>query len=363
MHLKTPLFPQNRSLISLFLLFCTLPLALLGKEFETFYGTVTVEEPVLIELIESPAIQRLKWIHQYGVSYYTTHHEEYTRYAHSMGVFTILRLKGASIQEQIAGLLHDVSHTIFSHVGDWIFAQKYKEEDYQSSIHLPYLQESGLEAILDKHGFKAANILPWEEFFPALEQASPNLSADRIDYNIQGAFYQDFITHQEALEILGDLVFVEGKWVSTKKELMQKLTRYSLFMTQDCWGSPTNYLSSLWLADAILRAVEIGCLTMKEVHYSTDQIVWDRLMNNPDPWIQQKMQMVLQTRQLYTLVEPQEADLIIKPKFRGIDPWIESGGMPMRLTSLNSKLAEEFKEVREVMERGWAIKLKKRQIS
>jgi hypothetical protein len=44
---------------------------------------------------------------------------------------------------------------------------------------------------------------------------------------------------------------------------------------------------------------------MKEVHYSIDQTVWDKLMNSPDPLIQQKMQMVLQTSQLYTLVEPQ----------------------------------------------------------
>ena len=112
----------------------------------TFYGVLEVEEPVLLELIDSQAFQRLKSIHQYGVSYYTTHREEYTRYDHSLGVFAILRLKNASLEEQIAGLLHDVSHTVFSHVGDWIF----QENEYQDLIHSDFLERYGLGDILRK---------------------------------------------------------------------------------------------------------------------------------------------------------------------------------------------------------------------
>jgi hypothetical protein len=62
------------------LIFCfMIPLSLFGKQIETFYGAIEVDEPVLLELIESPAFQRLKLIHQYGVAYYTTHREEYKR--------------------------------------------------------------------------------------------------------------------------------------------------------------------------------------------------------------------------------------------------------------------------------------------
>ena len=60
--------------------FVCLSLELFSERIETFYGEVEVEEPVLIELIHSPAVQRLKSIHQYGVAYYTTHHEEYNRF-------------------------------------------------------------------------------------------------------------------------------------------------------------------------------------------------------------------------------------------------------------------------------------------
>lgn len=346
--------------VKLLTLFCVFQLCLFAKPIETFYGTIEVEEPVLIELIESPSFQRLKFIHQYGIAYYTTHNEEYSRYAHSLGVFTILRKKGASLEEQIAGLLHDVSHTVFSHVGEWIFNKEYQDgKGYQDSIHLTYLNESGLTEILGKHGFAAERLLPEEEFFPMLEQKKPNLSADRIDYNIQGAYYQNFITYDEALEILTDLTFKEGKWVSSKKELMEKLVRFTIFMSQDCFGSATNWLSSRWLADAILRAIEVGCLTIKEIHHSTDQVVWDRLIECKDPIIAEKMKMVLDTNNLYSLVTPDQADMIVIGRFLASDPWINQDGKITRLTSIDNSLKEEFLTVKERMQKGWAIKLKK----
>src|SRR5579872_6615413 len=117
------------------LLIILFALELWGETIDTFYGSIEVEEPVLLELIHSPSFQRLKSIHQYGVAYYTTHREEYNRFDHSLGVFAILRAKGAPLDEQIAGLLHDISHTAFSHVGDWVFGKEYQEDDYQSIIY------------------------------------------------------------------------------------------------------------------------------------------------------------------------------------------------------------------------------------
>lgn len=341
------------------LIVCFWQLILCAKPYDTFYGSIDVQEPVLIELIESAPFQRLKHIHQYGVSYYTTHREEYTRYAHSMGVFVILRKHGASLKEQIAGLLHDVSHTVFSHVGDWIFAREYQEIDYQNSIHQTYLERTSLGKILAGHGYCAEELLPTEDRFPALEQKRPNLSADRIDYNIQGAYFQNFISKQEALEIVDDLAYVNGNWVATKEDLMAKLVRFSLFMTQDCWSSPRNYVASRWLADAILRLVDMGCLSMNDIHYGTDQVVWEKLNSCTDATVCQLMQQVVQADEFFQLASPEESDWIVKSKFRAIDPWILKEGKLVRLTSIDAKLCAEYETVKETIARGWPIQVKK----
>lgn len=187
----------------------------------TFYGEIDVEEPLILELIGAPAFQRLKAIHQYGIAYYTTHPEEYNRFDHSLGVFALLRKSSAPFPEQIAGLLHDASHTVFSHVGDFVF-QDHEGEDYQTSIHAWHLTESGLSSILQKYGYAIEDLLPHHPEFTRLEQKLPNLSADRIDYNIQGAYFQGFLTKQETIELFEDLEFIQGKWVTTRQDLAKK---------------------------------------------------------------------------------------------------------------------------------------------
>lgn len=336
---------------------CMFPWLLYCDKIDTFYGALEVEEPVLLELIASPAFQRLKGIHQYGVSYYTTHKEEYTRYDHSLGVFAVLRLKGASLEEQVAGLLHDVSHTVFSHVGDFVFARQYQEEDYQNSIHERFLEASGLGNILRAYSLSPSDVLPEEELFPALEQPKPNLCADRIDYNIQGAYYRGFITQEEGRQILEDLDFIEGHWVSKSFSPINKIASFALFMTQDCWSSPTNHFASHILADALLRAIEIHLISWQDVHFGVDDVIWNLLLNNQDQVLQRLMESLFQVPSSFELVDPAVADRIIYGKFSGINPWILMDGKKVRLTEIEPSFAQEYERVQGVIKKGWSIRL------
>ena len=346
------------SFIKIVLFLCVLyAVPFFGSQIETFYGTIDVEESVLLELIESPAFQRLKHIHQYGIAYYTTHREEYTRYDHSLGVFFLLRAKKCSLEEQIAGLLHDVSHTIFSHVGDWIFNRHDLEIDYQTITHGDYLEQSGLGNILRKYGYTVEKILPTQEQFPALEQPLPTLCADRIDYNLQGAYYQGFITHEEAVRMFHEIQFIDGDWISNDHELLKKLVRFSIFMSQDCWGSGTEHLLSMWLAEAILRAVEIQVLTIEDIRFGIDQEIWNCLLVLDDPLIQKNMHMIQNSSDYHSLGSKEESNLFIKTKFRGINPLVVVNGNRVQLTTIDPILEDEFQRAKDRMERGWAIKL------
>jgi len=340
-------------MIFLFFLLCAS--FLFSEKIDTFYGAVEVTEPILLELIKSPPMQRLKGIHQYGVEYYTTHREEYNRYDHSLGVFALLRKNGASLEEQVSGLIHDVSHTVFSHVGDWIFGREYQEVDYQSTIYNLYLSHSGIEEILIKYGMTISKVLPKSPEFIMLEQPLPNLCADRIDYNIQGAFFQNFLTKAECLELYESLHFKNGKWITSKTDLLRKLTRFSLHMTQHCWGGAANYIKSRALADAMIRALDQGLLSWKEIHFGTDQVVWDKLTHSKDPHIQKKMDIIIQPNKHYKMVDS-SADIIVKFRCRGIDPWVEHQGQIMRLSAIDPAIAQEFEALKAKANIGWPIK-------
>lgn len=341
--------------MKILLTFFLVPFLLFSKVIETFYGDIEVEEPVLLELIESSSFQRLKDVRQYGVSYYLTHKEEYTRYEHSLGVFALLRDQNRSLKEQIAGLLHDASHTVFSHVGDFIFPQEGEDDDYQNSIHAEFLEKSGLGKILNKHGFTVEEVLPEEELFPALETPGPNLCADRIDYNIQGAYYQGFITKEEGRLIFKDLQFIDGTWRSTLPSLMRKISESALFMTRTCWGSAMNYLASELLAESLLRALEIHLISMEDIHFGTDQVVWDCLINTEDSLIQQKMRKLLNLPKRDLLVDSAESNFHIQSKFRGINPLIFFQGEIIRLTDLDLEFSKEYQRVENLMKQGWYI--------
>lgn len=98
---------------------------------DVLYGEFEVDV-VLEELILSKPMQRLKGIHQAGASYLMNEKWNVTRFDHSVGVMLLVKKLGGSVEEQIAGLLHDVSHTAFSHVIDYVFDNE--DESYHEEI-------------------------------------------------------------------------------------------------------------------------------------------------------------------------------------------------------------------------------------
>lgn len=333
-------------------------LQLIAKPIETFYGTLDVEEPILLELIESKPVQRLKKVHQYGISYYTSHREEYTRYEHSLGVFALLRMKGASLDEQIAGLLHDVSHTVFSHVGDYIFHHESHQESYQDKIHIWFLNESGLEKILTKYGYTIAQVLSKKPDFLALEQPLPDLCADRLEYNLQGAYHRGYLTKNEINELVEDLQFDGKKWISSRPDLMKKLVQFSIRMSKECWGSAENYLRSSWFSQILHRALELGILTKEDLHFGVDEEVWTKIRAIKDEIIQDLFERIFHPKKYFAICKSKEADVCPKMKFRGIDPWIQRGKRIARITYIDEELANEYDQVQSEMADGWPIKLR-----
>ena len=95
---------------------------------DPIYGFITVENPLIFEIIEHPYFQRLRRISQMGLSYLVYPGAHHTRFHHALGcVFLMkqaierLRMKEIqiSLQEEealyIAILLHDIGHGPFSH--------------------------------------------------------------------------------------------------------------------------------------------------------------------------------------------------------------------------------------------------------
>lgn len=123
----------------------------------TAFTARQILEPVLTDLIHSKAVQRLNGIHQGGACFLVNPAWNISRCEHSIGVMLLIRRLGGSLEEQIAGLLHDVSHTAFSHVADDVFNME--NEDYHEQMFRQWVKQSDIPWILDTYGFKDEDIL------------------------------------------------------------------------------------------------------------------------------------------------------------------------------------------------------------
>lgn len=325
-------------------------------EITTLYGKITVEEPVLLELLRSPMMERLKHIHQYGPFYYMVRPVDYSRYDHTIGVFTLLRNAGAPLEEQISGLLHDISHTVFSHCGSLVFSATILDaESQQDDDHVAFLKATGIDDILHKHGFNSEQVHHKNKHFTALERDLPNLCADRIEYNLNGALQENLLTKQQITSILAHLKFEHGFWFFTDPYSAKKFASISLWKTEHTWGSAENVMVCLWTSQALRQAISLQLIDIDTILYGTDDEVWQLLHFSNDPLIKQFLHQGHNYSRQFT-VSQGTVDTTLYAKFRGVDPLVETPEGLIHLTSLDPEFKLEYERVKRVMKNGWPIR-------
>lgn len=177
---------------------------------DNLYGRFEVSA-LIEELIKSKPVQRLKGIHQGGGIFLVNPALTLTRYEHSVGVMLLIKLLGGNETEQVAGLLHDISHTAFSHVIDYIF--DHPDEDYHEEIYQRILTESEIPEILERYAYRLKDLL--NQDFNILEQPLPNLCADRIDYAVRDLYYAGFISLAAVRNFIRKLMVYDGRIMMT----------------------------------------------------------------------------------------------------------------------------------------------------
>ena len=246
-------------------------------------------DPLALDLIEHPVFQRLKGIEQHGLNTLVFGEKSFTRFEHSLGVYALLVKYGASREEQIAGLLHDVSHTAYSHVGDHFFGHKDGKESWQDLDHDNFILQSGLAAVMKARGFSLEDAQPKQARYTRLEQDLPDLCADRINYIIHGGLVLDRISQNQVDGINRALHFDEklGEWWFSDADAAQNFSDTALWMTENCWGGkPEDFAASKWLVKGLRMAISDGTLTERDFRWGTNELVWSKLERSHNKKVQ-----------------------------------------------------------------------------
>lgn len=206
------------------------------------YGFITIDNPLILEIIAHPYYQRLRRIHQMAFASLVYPGAVHTRLHHSLGAYHLmglalneLRNKGVEITKEeelgakIAILLHDIGHGPYSHALERKLIKDVHHEDI-SLLILQLLNEqfggqlqTAIEIFTDKYPK------------PFLHQlVSGQLDVDRMDYLTRDAFFtgvvEGAIGYDRILKMLtvheGELMIEEKAIFTVEKFLVSRRLMY-----------------------------------------------------------------------------------------------------------------------------------------
>jgi uncharacterized protein len=231
-------------------------------------------EALLIQLIDTPACQRLRRIRQLGPASVTFHGAESSRFTHSLGVMAIARRafdRLAQTHPQIqpyrsvvlcAALLHDLGHGPFSHTCEEIFGSQHEHwtlrilhesEPVHRLIHAfdPELLNQIQQVYQKQHPIP----LVWQ-------LVSSQLDCDRLDYLMRDSYFTGASYGRLDLDrILMALRYdPDSQQLVVAEKGMAAIEHYLIvryFMYAQVYNHPKNLAATWVLERAFHRAKEL----------------------------------------------------------------------------------------------------------
>lgn len=161
------------------------------------HGFISVPKNLIMDLVQTPEVQRLRRIRQMGVAHLVFPGAEHTRFVHALGAMALMQDALKSLNEKgtpvspeeyaaalAAALLHDIGHGPFSHTLEHELIADFQHED-MSRLLLHDLNER-FDGALDL-AIRIFDGTYERPFFHDL--VASQLDMDRLDYLRRDSFY------------------------------------------------------------------------------------------------------------------------------------------------------------------------------
>lgn len=168
------------------------------------HNYITVNHPVIYDLINSKEFQRLRRVKQVSTTVFTFHGAEHSRFSHCLGVYEIARLvteifdakfpeiwdTNEDLLTMVAALLHDVGHGAYSHTFEKLFDTDH-EAITQEIITSPDTEVNAiLRQVSPDFPEKVASVINHTYHNKQVVQLiSSQIDCDRMDYLLRDSYY------------------------------------------------------------------------------------------------------------------------------------------------------------------------------
>lgn len=235
---------------------------------EEYYKILCPEFPIFLKkYIELPIMQRLSGIGLLCGTDWTSLYKNrffYSRLDHSVGVALIIWNFTKDKTQTIAGLLHDVSTTVFSHVSDFRKGDALTQTSTEEPTTKMILSDSALCKLLESDGIEPKDVVDYH-LYPIADNEIPSLSADRLEYMYPSGLALDGSwTFEEIAKTYNDLIILKNE--ENKEELgFKTIEMAELYCKKFCMIGHIlqlneNKLSLQLLSQIMSKAVELDVL-------------------------------------------------------------------------------------------------------
>ena len=312
--------------------------------FDRVYGECEISEPVIVELISGSTIQRLKEIDQSGYFEGFFPGISYSRFEHSVGAYLLLHKYNAPLEEQITGLIHDVSHTAFSHCIDYVFGSG-ERQDFQDNVFDEFVRKSEIPGILSKYDLDCEYILN-DANFPLKEKKLPDLCADRIDYSLRTARVRDDFSSDDILEILAHLTTKNSNWIFTEEKYARKYAELFKFVNTKYFAGLESAAMLQSVGDYLHHALTRSYIAESDI-FTTDRQVLEKIA--PYHLTDEKLLHLFNrmSNKVAYSNDPSDYEKKVVCKGRIVDPLFDDKGTAKKLSVADAQwrtiLAQELK--------------------
>ena len=224
--------------------------------------------PVLRALLATPSVTRLKGISQAGAPALLKPTRSVTRYEHSVGVMCLARRLGLPPQHQTVALLHDATHSAFSHTLDYLVRNA--REDTHERHAATLLSDPTLTELLGS-GDVAAVVA-------AITAKPPWLrTLDAVDYTLRDLLRAGLLDRSTARELIRALVNVEGQVCFASRDAAWSFTMLMVEANTRLYADQVDLFLHSALAELLACAVDREIVTLEDILTGDDATVLGRL--------------------------------------------------------------------------------------
>jgi HD superfamily phosphohydrolase len=223
-----------------------------------------IKDIKIIKLLETNAINNLKYLSQNGASNYIMtpfgKKSKVTRFDHSIGCMILTLKVGGTIDDAIVALLHDVMHLPFSHTIDHLLGSESESYHEQHKDSLLEKYEDEFIKILGDDWKKYFN----EERFPIVKLNNP-FAIDVCDYTMRDLFWLGIVNEKTVQKCLLFTTVDNGYLKCLNKETKKIWKRLSKIINDTVYAASWNFADNYYFSESIKVIIERGEITKNEI--------------------------------------------------------------------------------------------------